>query len=549
MCTVDRLCEDELCLVGEVGALLVDDIRKSVHKLHFWNELEKGQIEITAQSCFQINVRVLKQILLLFLDCEVECRCDTCHHVGAVIVESFSCELHIDGNRDVGRFDGLKLLFTVGFVAECEVLRAKMQSGDDAQPQMLGQIELTQNSYGETWLITGRFGKPLVAVFVDIAILLQLNVLQVHASQKAVVELALVNVGTVHHLPLLCISGARRRRKQQQKCYKIPYYIIMCRFHQFIKREKPRFILQKAEITVTFTTCRLLLLGKTQINLVVRSLNRNFATKLSKLFELTKQNMKLTVIGAGNMGGALIKGWAKSGKVESITIADKNEPLLAQFKQEYPSLRTTTDNVEAVKDADVIVLVVKPWLMKMVLAEVKHALNLEKQIIISDAANFTTSMLEEELGAEGQYFYVIPNIAAEFGASMSFIAQGPSATEESLKTVEALYAIDGDTLVVGENLVGPGMMMASCGIAYVMRYIRAQMEGGCEMGFYPQQAKQIALQTMQGAVSLLKATGWHPEEAIDKVTTPGGVTIKGLNELDHAGFNSAVIRSLKAGLK
>ena len=258
--------------------------------------------------------------------------------------------------------------------------------------------------------------------------------------------------------------------------------------------------------------------------------------------------MKLTVIGAGNMGGALIKGWAKSGKVDNITVADKNEALLAQFKKEFPALNVTTDNVEAVKDADIIVLVVKPWLMKMVLAEVKHVLNLEKQIIVSDAANFTTGMLAEELGEEGQFFYVIPNIAAEFGASMSFIAKSPSVTDENLKAVEDLYAIDGDTLVVGENLVGPGMMMASCGIAYVMRYIRAQMEGGCEMGFYPQQAKQIALQTMQGAVSLLKATGWHPEEAIDKVTTPGGVTIKGLNELDHAGFNSAVIRSLKAGL-
>ncbi len=245
--------------------------------------------------------------------------------------------------------------------------------------------------------------------------------------------------------------------------------------------------------------------------------------------------MKLTVIGAGNMGGALIKGWAKSGKVDNITVADKNEVLLAQFKKEYPALNVTTDNVEAVKDADIVVLVVKPWLMKMVLAEVKHVLNLEKQIIVSDAANFTTGMLAEELGEEGQFFYVIPNIAA----SMSFIAKAPRVTDESLKAVEDLYALDGDTLVVGENLVGPGMMMASCGIAYVMRYIRAQMEGGCEMGFYPQQAKQIALQTMQGAVSLLKATGWHPEEAIDKVTTPGGVTIKGLNELDHAGFNSA----------
>ena len=259
--------------------------------------------------------------------------------------------------------------------------------------------------------------------------------------------------------------------------------------------------------------------------------------------------MKLTVIGAGNMGGALIKGWAKSGKIDNITVADKNETLLAQFKQDYPALNITTDNVAAVKGADIVVLVVKPWLMKMVLAEVKHALDLDKQIIVSDAANFTTGMLAEELGVDGQFFYVIPNIAAEFGASMSFIAKSPAATDESLQAVEELYAIDGDTLVVAENLVGPGMMMASCGIAYVMRYIRAQMEGGCEMGFYPQQAKQIALQTMQGAVSLLKATGWHPEEAIDKVTTPGGVTIKGLNELDHAGFNSAVIRSLKAGLK
>ena len=259
--------------------------------------------------------------------------------------------------------------------------------------------------------------------------------------------------------------------------------------------------------------------------------------------------MKLTVIGAGNMGGALIHGWAKSGKVESITIADKNEQLLADFKAKYPQLTTTTDNVAAAKDADIIILVVKPWLMPTVVGEIKPVLDLNQQIVVSDAANFTTDKLAEALDADGNLLYVIPNIAAEFGASMSFIAKGKSTTDSALAQVKGLYDLVGDTLVVAENLVGPGMMMASCGIAYVMRYIRAQMEGGCEMGFYPAQAKQIALQTMQGAVSLLKETGWHPEEAIDKVTTPGGVTIKGLNELDHAGFNSAVIRSLKAGLK
>ena len=278
--------------------------------------------------------------------------------------------------------------------------------------------------------------------------------------------------------------------------------------------------------------------------------NTIFGEKITTFAACKPNNiiMKLTVIGAGNMGGALIHGWAKSGKITEITIADKNEETLSRFRQTYPTLHTTTDNAEAVRGADIVVLVVKPWLMPTVLEELKDVLDYSRQIVVSDAANFTTQQLAAGLGQEGQYFYAIPNIAAEFGASMSFIAKGQTATEESLAEVRELYNLVGESLVVTENLVGPGMMMASCGIAYVMRYIRVQMEGGCEMGFYPAQAKEIALQTMQGAVSLLKATGWHPEEAIDKVTTPGGVTIKGLNELDHAGFNSAVIRCLKAGL-
>ncbi len=260
--------------------------------------------------------------------------------------------------------------------------------------------------------------------------------------------------------------------------------------------------------------------------------------------------MKVTVIGAGNMGGALIHGWAKSGKVRELTIADKNEALLASFKEKYPTITTTTDNHQAVRDADIVVIVVKPWLVPIILKEIKPALNLTKQVLVSDAANFTTDKLAEEFGNEyGQYVYVIPNIAAEYAASMSFMAKGKNTSQQNLDRVKELYDIVGDTLVVPENLVGPGMMMASSGIAYVMRYIRAQMSGGVEMGFYAQQAKQIALQTMLGAVTLLKETGMHPEEAIDKVTTPGGVTIKGLNELEYSGFNAAVIKGLMAGLK
>lgn len=260
--------------------------------------------------------------------------------------------------------------------------------------------------------------------------------------------------------------------------------------------------------------------------------------------------MKVTVIGAGNMGGALIHGWAKSGKISNLTIADKNESRLAEFKELYPQVNITTDNAAAVMGADVVVLVVKPWLMPAVISEIKPVLDFGKQIIVSDAANFTTEELDNQFNVEGgQYCYVIPNIAAEYGESMTFVAKGQSTTEESLAVVKELYGLCGKVQVTSESLIAPGMMMASCGIAYVMRYIRAQMEAGIEMGFYPDTAKQIALQTMQGAVSLLQNTGLHPEEAIDKVTTPGGITIKGLNELDHAGFNSAVIRSLKAGLK
>lgn len=259
--------------------------------------------------------------------------------------------------------------------------------------------------------------------------------------------------------------------------------------------------------------------------------------------------MRLTVIGAGNMGGALIHGWAKSEQIEQITIADKNEGLLASFQELYPSVRTTTDNAGAVDGADVIVVVVKPWLMSEVLGELRGHVDFRRQIVVSDAANFTTDKVAQALGRDGQYAYVIPNIAAEFGQSMSFIAMGRAANDDTTQAVKALYDLVGDTMVVDEKQVEPGMMMASCGIAYVMRYIRAQMEGGCQMGFYPAQAKQIAMQTMQGAVSLLRETGWHPEEAIDRVTTPAGVAIKGIIALDEAGFSSAVIRSLKAGLE
>ncbi|MCM1312717.1 MAG: pyrroline-5-carboxylate reductase [Bacteroides sp.] len=301
--------------------------------------------------------------------------------------------------------------------------------------------------------------------------------------------------------------------------------------------------------------------------------------------------MKITVIGAGNMGGALVRGWSKAvcdKTVEyDITVTARTQHTVDRLKADFPRLRVSLNNAEAVKDADVVVLAVKPWLVDDVVEEIKDSLDYGRQIIVSVAAGISTEHLiksfERKLGHDTEYdyadksvedepfsgnlsggyyeklenehrrgvppiFYVMPNIAAEYGESMTFISAARGVSAENLQKVESLFRIVGEVQVCEERLMDAGMMMAGCGIAYVMRYLRAQMEGGVEMGFYPKDALRIALQTMQGAVALLKETGMHPEAAIDKVTTPGGVTIKGLNELDHANFNSAVIRSLKAGL-
>ena len=243
--------------------------------------------------------------------------------------------------------------------------------------------------------------------------------------------------------------------------------------------------------------------------------------------------MKITVIGGGNMGGALVKGWAKAGLAADITVTAHTQRTLDRLSEACPGITAMLDNVKAIQDADVVVLAVKPWLVEQVIAEIMP--ELRGKLLVSVAAGIRHERID---------VYAMPNIAAEFGESMTFVEEA-----EQANVAAELFGKVGQCKVVPQRLMGAGMMMAGCGIAYVMRFLRAMMEGGVEMGFYPDEAKSIAMQAMQGAVTMLRETGLHPEAAIDKVTTPGGITIKGLNELNHASFNSAVIRCLKAGLK
>lgn len=243
--------------------------------------------------------------------------------------------------------------------------------------------------------------------------------------------------------------------------------------------------------------------------------------------------MKIAVIGCGNMGGALVKGWAKAGMSANLIVTARTQETLDSISKACPDINAMPDNQQAAAEADVVVLAVKPWLVEGVIAEIVTELG--DKLLISVAAGIRHDRIN---------VYAMPNIAAEFGESMTFVEESPLAGQAA-----ELFGRVGECRIVPRRQMEAGMMMAGCGIAYVMRFLRAMTEGGVEMGFRPDEAKAIAMQTMRGAVALLHETGLHPEAAIDKVTTPGGITIKGLNELDHAAFNSAVIRCLKAGLE
>ena len=247
------------------------------------------------------------------------------------------------------------------------------------------------------------------------------------------------------------------------------------------------------------------------------------------------------------MGGALAIGWARAGKHE-VTVTARTEQTLSRFAG-VDNILTSTDNLNAVSGADVVVLAVKPWLIEDVCRQIAGNLDFSRQIILSVAANVFSDSLREFLGCEtAKVCYIMPNIAAEYGEAMTYLAPAEGVTAEEISLVRELLLEVGKVKLCKEKEVAAGNMLSGCGIAYVMRFIHAMMEGGVEMGLYPKEAQEIAMQTMKGAVAVLEGKDMHPAVGIDKVTTPGGLTIRGLNELDHAGFNSAVIRCLKAGL-
>lgn len=257
--------------------------------------------------------------------------------------------------------------------------------------------------------------------------------------------------------------------------------------------------------------------------------------------------MKIAIIGAGNMGGAIARGLALSNMDIDIALADLDQNKLDEIKAEYSAIEISTNSSEVVCNADVVLLAVKPWLVEPVIKGVLPTLDLSKQIILSIAAGVEISVLTQWLGdANAVVFRAIPNTAISILQSMTFVSHNSNASKQQIDDVKTIFNALGKAAIIEERLMGAATSLCSCGIAFAMRYVRAATEGGVELGIYPDEAKQYVLQTLRGAVELLEATGNNPEVEIDKVTTPGGITIKGLNAMEAHGFTNAVIEGLKA---
>ena len=247
------------------------------------------------------------------------------------------------------------------------------------------------------------------------------------------------------------------------------------------------------------------------------------------------------------MGGATVRGLIGKGilKAGDVSCCDINTGALERLAQDYPGIKTTTSSREAAGGADCIVLAVKPWLVEQVLSEIKDLLDLKRQNLVVIAAGVTFEMLKGWLGQDATIFRVIPNTAIAVGSSMSFVSALNATPERSAAVVDMFSAL-GKAILIPEDKLGAGTSLASCGIAFAMRYIRAATEGGVELGFAAKDALDIVLNTVKGATDLLMASGANPEDEIDKVTTPGGITIRGLNEMEKEGFSWSVIAGLRA---
>ncbi|MCF6360463.1 MAG: pyrroline-5-carboxylate reductase [Cyclobacteriaceae bacterium] len=257
------------------------------------------------------------------------------------------------------------------------------------------------------------------------------------------------------------------------------------------------------------------------------------------------KNKHITIIGAGNLGLAITKGLLKSGLLQEnkLTITKRKLDGLDQFVEK--GIRVTSNNKEAAAQADIILLAVQPQQLSAVIEEIKDTLT--NKLIISTLTGVKLHALQEYVGDTNQVVRAMPNTALAVQQSMTCISS--NASKNNTQLVESIFAVLGKTIVIEDELMQAATVMGASGIAFWLRLVRATTQGGVQLGFDAPEAQKIAVQTCLGAASLLQNGSNHPESEIDKVTTPKGCTISGLNEMEHQGLSSALIQGLVTSFK
>ncbi|MFO7256147.1 MAG: pyrroline-5-carboxylate reductase [Bacteroidota bacterium] len=252
---------------------------------------------------------------------------------------------------------------------------------------------------------------------------------------------------------------------------------------------------------------------------------------------------KIAIIGGGNLGTAIAEGLiiSKFVKAGNITVTRRNTAPLQHLARQ--GVNVTTNNAEAIENSEVIIVSLKPYNVREVLKGLRSSFNPKKHILISVVTGVTLQDLAAIVDHGVPLFRAMPNTAIAIRESVTCICS-VGASKKQVAYVTELFDQLGITIPIDEKLMDAATVLGACGIAYALRFIRAATQGGIEIGFDAKTANLIAAQTVNGAAELLLKGNRHPEEEIDKVTTPRGCTIAGLNEMEHQGFSSSLIKGI-----
>ena len=254
--------------------------------------------------------------------------------------------------------------------------------------------------------------------------------------------------------------------------------------------------------------------------------------------------MKVHIIGGGNLGVSIALGLARFSKDNQITVTRRNTASILYLEE--LGVTVSTDNKHGIQEADIIILTIKPYQVDTVLAEILPAFS--NKIIASAVSGLSIENLQKKIGESNSAIRIMPNIAAQFGASATCIAFNEK-NKDKAQNVVSLFQNLGTSPIIDEKLMDAATVLAASGTAFALRYIRASMQAGIEIGFDWKTALAISAQTVKGAAEMILEENIHPEQLIDRVTTPQGCTIAGLNEMEMHGFSSSLIRGIKTSLK